>query len=529
MALFSFNVVAIQPASASGSAPMIDPIPTQTVYEGAHVLFKVHATDPDGDPLTYTVTQLPAGAAFQPDGIFEWQPDYNQSGDYTAAFRVSDGTNTVDTSVPIKVLKGDPLKPAVGKNGTLHGAALKIPLYVWDLDISGAPVLKHNAYHFSSDEYINSSRYQKNRKLFPVFGTYWDDIPSGISYNVVDNSVPKVPVKILYYPDESDLDPGSKDTVSLPIPENPYIENTFDPTSPNPGDDRHLLILNRDTSTLYECYNIAQDPNTGAWAAEGCSIFTPENGYQRPVGWTSSDAAGLPVLPGLVRYDEIQAGAINHAIRVTFNVTAKYFIPPAKHYATRASDTNPQNQSEAPLLPMGARLRLKSDFDISHFPKTDQIILTTLKKYGMIVADNGMDFAICGASDYRFDDAELGQLKNVPATAFELVDTGNWEQAYTVHIPEGSHLVNKPVKVTVKLNPNVFKPYNSTLSSTNINMKIDIVDDLGEKGTVNLTSNKPTATLTYTPTMAGIRKLSFSNDLALLNSTPLTLEVKDKK
>lgn len=530
--LFCSTIFVSQSASASNTsnqAPIINQSSDQTVYEGATLQFQINATDPDGDSLTYTAKQIPEGSALLPDGIFAWNPDYNQSGNYSATFTVSDGTHSVDTSVNIKVLSGDPSKPAVGGDGTLHGKALNIPPNVWTEDISKAPVLKHNAYHFSSQQYINSPKYQGRTQLHPSFGTYWAGIPNGIPYNIVDNSVKKVPVKITQYIGESDLDPGSKDIVSVPIPKHPFVEGMLDPTSTNPGGDRHLLIYNRDTSMLYELYNVEQDPKTGQWTAFDAVIFNPKDGYQRPEGLTSSDAAGLPVLPGLVRYDEIQAGHIDHAIRFTMNETAAYFIPPAKHLAAIRSKTNPQDQSEAPLLPMGAKLRLKSNFDISSYPKTDQIILKALKKYGMILADNGSNYFIGGAPDYRWDDSVLGKLKQVPASAFEVVDTGNWEPAYTVDNPHKSVKVNQRTEFVVKLNKKDFNlglPH-SQWHNTDLNMKVTIKDDLGNTvpATVSLSSSKPVATFTYTPTSVGKRTFTFSNDTGLINPTPIILNV----
>lgn len=152
------------------------------------------------------------------------------------------------------------------------------------------------------------------------------------------------------------------------------------------------------------------------WSVGSAAIFDLMSNALRPDGWTSADAAGLPVFAGLVRYDEAEAGAINHAIRFTASQTQKAYIHPATHFASSSTDPN--------LPPMGLRLRLKADFDTSGYTGHAKVILEALKKYGMILADNGSDWYITGASDPRWDDEDLGQLKSVPGSAFEVVYTG---------------------------------------------------------------------------------------------------------
>lgn len=169
-----------------------------------------------------------------------------------------------------------------------------------------------------------------------------------------------------------------------------------------------------DNCMLYELYNARPGSNT--WTASSSAKFDMRSNALRPDKRTSADAAGLPIFPGLVRYDEVAAGQINHALRFTVSKTQRGYIAPATHYASNSTDAN--------LPPMGLRLRLKKDFDISGYNGQARVILEALKKYGMIVADNGSDWFISGAPDSRWDDDDLGQLKKVPGSAFEVVDTG---------------------------------------------------------------------------------------------------------
>ena len=208
-----------------------------------------------------------------------------------------------------------------------------------------------------------------------------------------------MPVEFVEYGDESDPGP-------YPIPANAPVEF---------GSDHHLLVLASGECKLYELYH-AQRAGNG-WRAGSGAVFDLGSNTLRPDGWTSADAAGLPILPGLVRYDEVQSGAILHALRVTVETTSRGFIHPATHFAS--DDDNPN------LPPMGLRLRLRADYDISHFTGEARVILEALKRYGLIVADNGTSWFITGATDSRWNDEDLDQLKTVPGSAFEAVYTGN--------------------------------------------------------------------------------------------------------
>ena len=233
------------------------------------------------------------------------------------------------------------------------------------------------------------------KAFHPDFGADWNGGPFGIAYIVVSGTQPLVPVTFDY---AGESDPGP-----YPIPANAPIEG---------GGDRHVLIVDRDAWKLYELFAAYPQAN-GSWHAGSGAVFDLGSNALRPAGWTSADAAGLPILPGLVRYDEVVAGDIAHALRFTVSVTRKAYIPPARHWAS----------SNTSLLrpPMGMRVRLKASFDIAGYPARVQVILRALKKYGMIVADNGSDWYLSGVADARWNDGELNTLKQLRGSDFEVV------------------------------------------------------------------------------------------------------------
>jgi hypothetical protein len=237
--------------------------------------------------------------------------------------------------------------------------------------------------------------------LHPDFGTTYNGAPNGIPYVLVSGTQPRVPVKF-DYADESDPGP-------YPIPPDAPIEG-----GPKSGGDRHVLVLDRDNWKLYEMWDSHPIDGGKSWKAGSGAIFDLNSNKLRPAGWTSADAAGLPVFPGLVRYDEVmERKAITHALRFTCVRTRRAYIPPATHFASNKDDAN--------LPPMGMRARLKADFDISGFPPEAQVILTALKKYGLILADNGSDWYLSGAPDPRWNDDNLNTLKRVKGSDFEVV------------------------------------------------------------------------------------------------------------
>ncbi|MDX2120559.1 MAG: hypothetical protein SF070_05760, partial [Gemmatimonadota bacterium] len=195
-----------------------------------------------------------------------------------------------------------------------------------------------------------------------------------------------------------------------PIPGNAPIEG-----GKNSSGDRHVLVVDRDNWMLYELF--AASKKGSGWKAGSGAVFDLSSNVLRPAGWTSADAAGLPIFPGLVRYDEVvELGEIRHALRFTASRTRRAYVPPARHYASDLTDPD--------LPPMGMRVRLKAGFDQAGYPPQAQVILTGLKTYGMILADNGSDWYLSGAPDARWDDDQLNALKQLRGADFEVVQMG---------------------------------------------------------------------------------------------------------
>lgn len=251
----------------------------------------------------------------------------------------------------------------------------------------------------------NSSAYIQtlgSRGLHPDFGSgLWEGAPIGIPYISVGGNQSKVKVSF-EYASESDAGP-------YPIPSNVPIEGGSDSSG-----DRHVLIVDKDNCKLYELFAAYPNPD-GSWRAGSGAIFDLKSNALRPDTWTSADAAGLPILPGLVRYDEVASGEIRHAIRFTAPQTRNTYTWPARHTASSLSG--------AQYPPMGQRFRLKASFDISKFSPEVQVILRAMKKYGLILADNGSSWYIGGAPDARWNnDALVSEMARVPGSAFEAVD-----------------------------------------------------------------------------------------------------------
>lgn len=263
----------------------------------------------------------------------------------------------------------------------------------WNTDISEAPV------HPRSRQIIDRIQGVGGDDLHPDFGSNPD---YGIPYVVVPANQPMVPMNFTEYADESDPGP-------YPVPLDAPVEGGSDASG-----DRHVLVLQQGSCELFEL-GVAY-PEGAGWTAYVGARWNLNTGALRPITWTSADAAGLPILPGLVRYDEVEAGAIRHAIRVTFAQTQRGFILPATHFASSRTDPD--------LPPMGLRLRLSADFDVNRLTGQARVIAIALQRYGFIVADNGSNWYFQGAPDPRWDDDDLGQLKDIPGTAFEVVDTG---------------------------------------------------------------------------------------------------------
>jgi hypothetical protein len=263
----------------------------------------------------------------------------------------------------------------------------------WNTRIDGLPVDARSAAWLA--------RMHPGAKLHPDFGpTYGAQaVPYGIPLTVV-HGAPRVPVTFMYA-DESDR-------VRYPLSRNTAIEGGWDA-----GGDRHAIVVDATTCTLFETWNTRLD--AGGWTAGSGATWDLRSNRLRPKGWTSADAAGLPILPGLVRWDEVRAGHVDHAIRFTTDVTRRSFIWPARHQAGSTDD------ADAP--PMGARFRLRPSFDTSGYSRSARVILVAMQRYGMVLADNGSPWFFQGTADPGWPAHVVEELKSIPAAAFEAVDT----------------------------------------------------------------------------------------------------------
>lgn len=284
---------------------------------------------------------------------------------------------------------------ALAQDGpTIDGCPVLPANNAWNTPIDSLPV------HSRSDAFIRSIG--ADRTLHPDFGTVWQGAPIGIPYVTVGADQPGVSVSFQY---ASESDPGP-----YPIPPDPPIEG-----GPNSSGDRHILIVDRDSCVLYELFAAHPRPD-GSWRAGSGAIFDLNSNALRPRTWTSADAAGLPILPGLVRYEEVEAGAINHALRFTARTTQRAFEWPARHFASNNRDPN--------VPAMGQRFRLKADVDTSSYPSEVQVILRAMKTYGLILADNGSPWYVTGVPDARWNDAMLVRaFRSLRGSDFEAVET----------------------------------------------------------------------------------------------------------
>lgn len=270
----------------------------------------------------------------------------------------------------------------------------------WNTDVSGAAV------HPDSQKIVNAINNFGGDHVHPDFG---DNPDYGIPWTTVDNSQALVPIQF-DYDDESEPGP-------YPIPPDAPVEGN--PENPNDDGDKHVLVVNTDTCILYEMWNSRPQGNpVTSWKAGSGAVFDLNSNDLRPDGWTSADAAGLPILPGLARCDEAESGVIDHALRVTFSRTQRSYQYPATHFASGYT------RAQKPFYPpMGMRFRLKKNYNLSQFTGQAKAIAQALKKYGMIVADNGSNWYISGEADRDecWDDDVLNDLKGIPGTAFEVI------------------------------------------------------------------------------------------------------------
>ena len=353
---------------------------------------------------------------------------------------------------------------SVGQGASLNGFVPFPPSNLWNEDISSAPVDPN------STALINF--------IGPTIGMHADfgsgqfgGSTIGIPYVVVGSQQSPVSVSFTDFGDESDPGP-------MPIPANAPIEG-----APNPGD-QHVLVLDNANCWLYELFGSSVNGN-GTWNAASASVWDLQNYNQRPLTWTSADAAGLPIFPGLARWDEVAGGSIKHALRFTLQHSRAAFVLPATHWAANSSSAN--------AAPMGMRLRLKSSFNVSTFSPANQVILRALKQYGMIMADNGSSMFLSGAPDSHWDNDDLHALGGVKASDFEVV---KMDTIYTsANLPQGQ----APGIQSFTASPSTVhagSPVTLSWSATNASYLIVSPQVGATRGTsVNVT---PSATTTYT-------------------------------
>ena len=296
---------------------------------------------------------------------------------------------------PASVIAQHPHLPT-GPNADLRGVMLMPTHDEWNRNVSKDDIDP------LSDAIIASIGIEKG--LHEDFGIVWRGQPGGIPYHVVSGSQPTVPVSFSY-PEESDPGP-------YPIPQDVWIEGGAQSEG-----DRHVLVLDKDHWRLYELFHAFPLDGGRSWKASSGAIFDLKNPKPRPAGWTSADAAGLPILLGLARYDEIcGTKKLTHALRFTVKKSRRAYVQPATHFASPHMDEN--------LPPMGMRVRLKTSFDTSKFTGAAKVILEGLKTHGMILADNGGDWFISGAPDDRWNHEELLPIRKVKGKDLEVVKMG---------------------------------------------------------------------------------------------------------
>ncbi len=331
---------------------------------------------------------------------------YGNSGE--AAFAVPGETPPPPPSAPPANVAQAPSPPAA--------AAAQPPSGQGDPGIAGCPVFPaDNIWNARVDRLPVHSRSQQfvasigpGDSLRPDFGSgLYEGAPIGIPFVVVPMRQPRVAIHFAPFEDEEAV-PTESDAGPYPVPPDAPVEGGL-----GSRDDRHVVVVQQGSCTLFELYRAVPNPD-GSWNAVGAARFDLESNELRPDGWTSADAAGLPIFPGLVRYDEVAAGVIQHALRFTVRRTHNSYVWPARHRASRLSDPS--------LPPMGTRFRLRADFDLSGFSPENRVILRALQTYGMILADNGSNWFLSGAPDPRWNDDRLRELRRVRGSDFEAVD-----------------------------------------------------------------------------------------------------------
>jgi len=434
-----------------------------SVWTGGTQAFQATVSGTSNQAVTWSVIESSGGSI-------------NSAGLYTApglagTFHVK-AVSAVDTTksaqapviVSVHPSTGACNGAALGIGASLQGFTLFPSDNAWNLDVSTASVDPNSAAIIS---FIGAGT-----GLHPDFGAgLWQGAPIGIPYTVVaSSSQAKVPVAFTAYGSESDPGP-------MPIPATAPVEGGSASTG-----DRHVLVMDRDACVLYELYN-AFPQTDGSWTADSAAIWDLKSDNLRPFGWTSADAAGLPIFPGLARYDELAAGAITHALRFTVPTSRKAYVLPATHWAS--------SNTSATAPPMGMRVRLKAGVDISGYPAQAQVVLTALKRYGMILADNGSAWYISGAPDDRWDNTQLATLSGIKGSNLEVVQMG------TVYTSDPTGTV--PAITVFTASPGTIASGGSALlswSSTNATRWF-ITPEIGWVTGASVTVH-PTVTTTYT-------------------------------
>lgn len=473
----------ISHAATPVGGPVINPaaLPSATADDSYDATIAVSGATP---PYRFKATGLPAGLSLDAStGRISGEPKASAVGIAKVAVTVTDSSNPVRSahaSLTLGVVASAATEIcgglSLGDNASLNGFVPFQPTDAWVTNISAAPVDPNSPTIIAGF----STSHLHHDWSTPADGNY------GIPYVVVDSSTqPLVPINVIDYASESDV-------AEAPFPVNAPIEGSPANCAGWPDTylgDAHVLVIDRKTCMLYETFNTHHC--NGKWNASGETIWDLTQFEKRPYGWSSADAAGLPILPGLVRYDEVASGEIKHAIRFTLSQTRKdpnlgYFVEPATHAA--GNNTSSHNV-------MGMRIRLKATFDISKFSKTNQVILTAMKKYGLILADNGSNLFFQGAPDSRWNDSDLAQLGTITGSNFDVVQTTpawpGWDSATA---PKGA----TPVILSFKASATtVAKGTPMTLSWNTSNDSYSFIDKLGGVHGNSITVT-PLATTTYT-------------------------------
>lgn len=377
-------------------------LPVGTPYEATPTPTIEPSVSPPPAPTNTPGPTASGGASVTPTPTATASPGSSATPTPTTTATATPFGSATPTPTPTQSGPPTPTPGATPKTGVEPQCQVFPANNWWNTDVSNY-TLDPN-----SDAYIDSIGRDTN--LHPDFGTVWENKPIGIPYVIVGAGQPKVPVSFYY---NSESDPGP-----YPIPPNAPVEGqpVGQPNTASFGGDRHVLVIDESDCVLYEMFD-AKPVNGGqSWTGGSGAVWDLNANQVRPDTWTSADAAGLSIFAGLVRYSEVQSGVIDHALRFTVSESQMAYISPASHWASDLTDPD--------LPPMGLRVRMKAGYDCSWATTEVQVICTAMKRYGMFVADNGSDWYVSGAPDPRWDDDRIGDLKDIPGDAFEVVDTG---------------------------------------------------------------------------------------------------------